>query len=168
MFKALSSLTRRKMLKLLSKGEMHVSGLARELGISVPVAAKHVKLLEEKGLIERRKFGKSHVLKARMDKVRTDVVNEALDMFSESFKLEVPKGANVLDALKQVSGVRIEKIGDREFVTSVDGDDGYYIFEVDGSLPNVPMDKVILKENAKIELKKLMPVKRKEMNVKVK
>jgi DNA-binding transcriptional ArsR family regulator len=163
MFKTLSSETRRKILKILIQREMHVSGLARELGISVPVAAKHCKLLEEKGLIERKTFGKTHILRARLDKLY-----EGLNELSESHEVEVEEGANILDALKQVSGVRIEKIGEREFVTSIDGEAGYYIYEVNGSFPDVPMDRFVLKGNVHVELKKLVPVKRKEMRIRLK
>jgi DNA-binding transcriptional ArsR family regulator len=162
MFKTLSSETRRKMLKILARKEMHISGLAREIGISVPVAAKHAKILENKGLIERKKFGRTHVLRARLEKLY-----EALDIFSESFDIRLPKGSNILDALKEVSGVKVEKVGEREFVTSIDGEEGYYIYEVNGKSPNISMNKFVLDRNAKVELKKLIPVKRKEMNIKV-
>jgi len=167
-FKALSSETRRAMLKILAKREMHISGLARELGISVPVAAKHCRLLEEKGLIDRRRFGRSHVLKVNPEKIHIDKLYEELDIFSVTHSVEVPKGANLLEALKKVAGIKIEKVGDKEFITSVDGEEGYYIFEVDGKLPNVPVDKFVLDKNVKIELKKLAPVKRKKMDVRIK
>jgi len=163
MFKTLSSATRREILKILSKKEMHISGLARELKISVPVVAKHVKILEENELLERKKFGKTHVLKANLNKLY-----KALDAFSESFELTLPGGSNILDALKEVSGVKVERIGDREFVTSIDGEEGYYIYEVNGSAPNVSINKFVLKKNAKVELKKLVLVKRKEMKIKIK
>lgn len=163
MFKTLGSKTRREILRILIKREMHITGLAKELGISVPVAAKHVKLLEEKGLIERRKFGKTHILNAKLDRLY-----QTLDELSESHEVEVSKGSNILDALKQISGVRIEKVGEREFVTSIDGEAGYYIYEVNGAFPNVPMDRFVLEENANVELKKLIPVKKKEMKIKLK
>ena len=168
MFKTLSSKTRRDMLRILAKKEMHISGLARELGISVPVAAKHCKILEKKELVEKRTFGRSHVLKADLEKIRVDKLYEALDIFSETSKVDVPKGANLLEALKKVAGVEIKTVGVREFITSVDGEEGYYIFEVDGKLPDVPVDKFVLDKNVKIELKRLAPVKRKKMDVKVK
>lgn len=168
MFKTLSSKTRREMLRILAKKELHISGLARELGISVPVAAKHCRLLEEKGLVEKRKFGRSHVLKVNPEKIRVDKLYEALDIFSESHRVEVPKGVNLLEALKKVSGIKIEKVGDKEFITSVDGEEGYYVFEVDGKLPDVPVDKFVLDKNVRIALKRLAPVKRKEMDVEVK
>ncbi|MFQ5815971.1 MAG: metalloregulator ArsR/SmtB family transcription factor, partial [Candidatus Hydrothermarchaeaceae archaeon] len=167
LFKVLSSDTRRRILKLLTKREMHISGLANELGISVPVTAKHCKLLEDNGLIERRKFGRTHVLRANMDKFRFESLYDDIDIFAVTHEVELPKGSNVLDALRRVSGVEIKRVGDKEFVTSVDGEEGYYIFEVDGKLPNKSMDEFVLKGNVDLKLKKLVPVKKKEINIRV-
>ena len=58
-FKAMGSSTRMNMLEALADTEMHISGLAKELNISVPVAAKHVRILEDADLIERKEFGRS-------------------------------------------------------------------------------------------------------------
>jgi DNA-binding transcriptional ArsR family regulator len=168
MFKALSSETRRKMLKILTREEMHITGLARKIGISVPVAAKHVNILEKAGLLERKKFGRTHVLKVNLDRIKVDSVYEDLDIFSEVHDLKVSQGTNVLDALKQVSGVEVARVGDKEFITSVDGESGYYIYEVDGKSPQLPMDEYLIDGRVKVELKKLVPVKRKEMDIKTK
>ena len=59
LFRALSSSTRIKILKKLINQEMHLSGLARELGISVLVTSRHIKILEEVKLINKRVFGKT-------------------------------------------------------------------------------------------------------------
>ncbi len=141
---------------------MHITGVAKELGISVPVAAKHCKLLESAGLLERKKFGKTHVLRARLDRVY-----DAFDGLSESFSVTLRKGSNVLDALKQIAGVHVSKVADREFVVAIDGEEGYYIYEVNGVPPNVAMDKFTLHSDAKVELKRLVPIKKKEIAVKV-
>ena len=162
MFRALSSKTRREMLRSLLKKEKHITGLAKELGISVPVTAKHAKILEGAGLIERHKFGRTHVLKAKTGKM-----HNAFDFLGEAFDVNIPKGASVLDVLKEISGVTIENVGDREFVTSVDGEEGYYIFEVNGKPPNTSINKVTIENDTKVELKKLVPVKKKEIHIKV-
>lgn len=163
MFKALSSSTRVEMLKILLKEEIHISGLAKKMGISVPVTAKHVKILEENGLVTRRKFGQSHVLKARLDNFY-----QSLDDLSDVQEVEIEGGRNVLEALKSVRGITIEKVKDREFVTSIDGEEGYFIYEVNGSFPQVSMDKYQLDGDVKVELKKLVPVKKKVFNIKIK
>lgn len=162
MFRALSSKTRRKMLKSLIRGEKHITGLARELGISVPVAAKHVKILERAGLVERQKFGRTHIIRARAERIYN-----ALDFLEEAFDVNIKKGASVLDVLKEISGVTVENIGDREYITSVDGEKGYYIYEVNGKLPDTSINKFTLEDNTKVELKKLVPVKKKEIVIRI-
>jgi predicted transcriptional regulator len=162
MFRALSSRTRREMLKSLIKEEKHITGLAKELGISVPVAAKHAKILEGAGLVERKKFGQSHILKAR-----TQQMHNAFDFLGEAFDVNTSKGTSVLDVLKEISGVTVENVGGREFVTSVDGEEGYYIFEVNGKPPNTSINKVTIKDDTRVDLKKLVPVKKKEIRIKI-
>jgi DNA-binding transcriptional ArsR family regulator len=162
MFKALSSETRREMLKSLIREEKHITGLAKELGISVPVAAKHIKILESVGLVERRKFGRSHIMRAK-----TERMHSALEFLGETFDINIQKGASVLDVLKEISGVTVKSIGDKEYVTSVDGEEGYYIYEVNGKPPNTSINKFTVKNDTKVELKKLVPVKKKEIRIKV-
>ena len=102
-FKAIGSDTRLNMLERLAKSDLHISGLARELKISVPVTAKHVKILEDADLIERKKFGRTHVLS-----INTKNIYNSLDYFAPTKKIEVEKGANLLDILKSVSAVEIK------------------------------------------------------------
>jgi len=162
-FRALGSDTRKKILRILSKGELHVSGLAKELGISVPVTSKHVRILEDAGFIEKKKFGATHVLSANAEMLET-----LLEIFAESSTVKIRKGSTVLDALKETSGVTLRKVGDKEFVASIDGEDGYYIYEVDGDSPNIPMSEFLLKKSAEVKLKKLVPIEKKRVSVKVK
>lgn len=162
MFRALASKTRRRMLKLILRREYHISGLAKELGISTPVAAKHVKILEQAKLVERQKYGKTHVLRAK-----PEVIYSALDELAERHEVRVKKGMTVLEALKQVSGIKIERRSGREFVMSIDGEEGYYIYEVDGTFPEVGMDKFVVEREITVELKKLVPVKKKELRIRL-
>ncbi len=147
----------------MAKKEIHISGLAKELGISVPITAKHIEILENAGLVERKKFGRTHVLKANLEKQY-----QVLDELADSVNVEIPKGASVLDALREVSGVTVQKVEDREYVTSIEGEEGYYIYEVNGNLPGVGMDKYELKEESMVEIKKLVPVKRKQLLINIK
>ncbi len=163
LFSVLRSKTRREILKLLMKKEMHVSGIARELGISVPQASKHIKLLLSKNLIEKKTFGRTHVLRAK-----PEVLYSLLDEFADEQEVEVEPGTTVLDALKQIAGVRVESLGNRNFVVSIDGEDGYYVYEVNGRLPDISMDKYKIKENVTVELKKIVHIKKKRMKIKVK
>jgi ArsR family transcriptional regulator len=55
--KALSDPNRVKLLKLLQKGEICVCKLQAALGIAQPTVSKHLKILEDAGLVSRRKEG---------------------------------------------------------------------------------------------------------------
>ncbi|GBE53966.1 MAG TPA: ArsR family transcriptional regulator [Euryarchaeota archaeon] len=162
LFSVMKSSTRRDILKLLMKEDMHISGIARAMKISVPQASKHIKILEEKNLVEKKIFGRTHVLRAK-----TENIYKILDGFSEEYRIEVEEGTSVLEALKQVAGVRVESLGERNFVISVDGEDGYYIYEVNGKLPDISMDKFRLKEDTVVDLKKIVHAKKKRMDIKV-
>ncbi len=59
-FGALSDPTRRGIIMHLNKGEASVSELASPYGISMPAISKHLKVLEEAGLIFRQKKGRVH------------------------------------------------------------------------------------------------------------
>ena len=59
-FAALADPTRRAMLRHLSAGERTVGELAAPFDMSFAAAAKHVKVLEEAGMLRRRIDGRSH------------------------------------------------------------------------------------------------------------
>ncbi len=159
-FKALSSTTRVEMLKLLMKREYHVSGLAKALGISVPVAAKHVRILEAADLLTCKQFGRTHVLNVNREKLY-----DAMVAFSEEYEIDVQKGTSILDALKEVAGVGIKKIGDKEFIVSIDGEEGFFVYEVNGKSPDKPINEYILDHGGEIEIKRLVPVLKKRVTV---
>ena len=85
-FRALSSPTRLEILRILTNKEIHLSGLARELGISVPVTSRHIKTLENVGLINKRVFGNIYLLTAKIKNLET-----ALEPFIEETTIEVNK-----------------------------------------------------------------------------
>jgi DNA-binding transcriptional ArsR family regulator len=59
-FGALSDPTRRAILARLAKSEAQVTELAEPFGISLPAVSKHLKVLENAGLIQRHKDGRVH------------------------------------------------------------------------------------------------------------
>lgn len=148
------------MLRLLLRRSMHISGLARELGVSTPVAARHVKILERAKLVERRRFGKTHVLRAKLD-----ALYSALDELAPVHEVRVKKGTTVLEALKRIAGVRVERRRGREYVVSIDGEEGYYLYSIDGSFPEVGMEKFVVEQSITVELKKLVPIRRKVLRI---
>src|SRR5437868_8893529 len=60
-FHALGDATRRQMLRELAVGERSVSQLAEPFAISLAAASKHIKALENAGLIRREVRGRTHV-----------------------------------------------------------------------------------------------------------
>ena len=66
---ALENETRLKMFKHINEEDMHISKVARILEISIPVASKHANILEDANLIERKIFGKTHVLSSKNKKL---------------------------------------------------------------------------------------------------
>jgi DNA-binding transcriptional ArsR family regulator len=60
-FHALGDATRRRMLRALSGGEQTVSQLAEPFSISLAAASKHIKALENAGLIRREVKGRTHL-----------------------------------------------------------------------------------------------------------
>lgn len=64
-FHALADPTRRGMLANLALGEKSIGELARPFDMSFAGASKHVKVLEDAGLVSRRKVGRSHLCSLR-------------------------------------------------------------------------------------------------------
>jgi DNA-binding transcriptional ArsR family regulator len=61
-FHALSDSTRRGMLASLALGEKSIGELAQPFEMSFAGASKHVRVLEDAGLLSRRKVGRTHLI----------------------------------------------------------------------------------------------------------
>ena len=162
-FSAVSSLTRQKMLQMLAEEERHMSSLARELEIAIPVASKHIKILEEAGLIQRKIYGRTHVFS-----LKNKTLSDAFNSFAPTKKLEVKKGTTLMEAFKSVAVVEIKNIDGKNFVVAADGEEGYYIYEVNGKLVDKKAENFLLEEDVVIEWKRLEPVTKKKLIVSVK
>jgi DNA-binding transcriptional ArsR family regulator len=66
-FAALADPTRRAILSRLALGEANVSELAEPFSISLPAISKHLRVLEDAGLLVRRKEGRTHHCSLRAD-----------------------------------------------------------------------------------------------------
>lgn len=80
-FHALGDATRRTMLRDLSRGERTVSQLAQPFDISLAAASKHIKALENAGLIRREVRGRTHV--CRLSPERLAEAHEWLDFYRQ-------------------------------------------------------------------------------------
>lgn len=61
-FSALSDPVRRAMLTRLAQGEASVSELAAPFNMSLPAISRHIRVLEDAGLLTRRRAGRIHWL----------------------------------------------------------------------------------------------------------
>lgn len=62
-FAALADPTRRRILEHLAGGDRCVTDLARPHSMSLPAVSKHLRILENAGLVRRRRKGRVHSLK---------------------------------------------------------------------------------------------------------
>ncbi|RQD82518.1 ArsR family transcriptional regulator [Methanosalsum natronophilum] len=163
LFTALGCATRLRILQLICDKEMHISGIARELNISVPVTLKHIRILEKAGLVNREIFGNSHILKADIKGIY-----HAIGTFAPKKTLEVESGTSLLDALKKISSVKSKKVGDKEIIVSINGEEGFFVYELNGQLIDKTVQECFFEENAFVEWKKLEPVTKIKLNIIVK
>jgi len=59
---AIAHPTRRRILRLLTKGDARVTDLAGEFDVSLNAVSRHIQVLERSGLVRRRLHGREHVL----------------------------------------------------------------------------------------------------------
>src|SRR5439155_15988990 len=59
-FAALADPTRRQILAHLARGDRRVTDLARPHDMSLPAISKHLRVLEDAGLLRRRRYGRVH------------------------------------------------------------------------------------------------------------
>ncbi|MFZ2281328.1 MAG: metalloregulator ArsR/SmtB family transcription factor [Prosthecobacter sp.] len=72
-FAALSDATRRGLLTRLIEGEATVGALAEPLQMSLPAVSKHLRVLEDAGLLKRRIEGRTHYITANPKPLREAV-----------------------------------------------------------------------------------------------
>lgn len=98
-FAALSDPTRRALLARLESGEKTLSDLAEPLPMSLMAVQKHVRVLEDAGLVDTRKEGRSRIVRLRAEGLRpaTDWIqraearwNAAFDRLAQALEEEGP------------------------------------------------------------------------------
>lgn len=86
-FAALADPTRRALLARLEQGERTLSELAEPLPMTLMAVQKHVKTLEEAGLVETRKNGRSRYVRLRPEGLKTAKgwIHEAESRWNSAF-----------------------------------------------------------------------------------
>ncbi|WP_406656342.1 winged helix-turn-helix domain-containing protein [Methanolobus sp. ZRKC2] len=162
LFYALDSKTRLRMIQSLYENEKYISELAREQDLSVPVASRHVSILEGANLIQRHIYGKTHVLG-----INNKDVAKSLDILAPTKCVKVKKGSNLLDILKEVAIIETKRLRGVEQVVATNGDEGFYIYELNGEPRNQTVQKCIFKEDATVVWKKLEPIAKLRLNIEI-
>lgn len=72
-FAALSDPTRRAIVSRLARGETTIGALAERFPISLPAVSKHLRVLEQAGLIERARAGRVHTCRLRPTRLKQAV-----------------------------------------------------------------------------------------------
>ncbi|WP_172250640.1 ArsR/SmtB family transcription factor [Saccharibacillus deserti] len=118
-YEALASDVRIKIIQLLSKNKMNIKELAAELKISSPIVIKHIKKLEDAGIIKTEKVpGKSGLQKLSILKVDHIEINFPKKIFHsfDSYETSVPVGHYTDFDLKPTCGLA----SDKDFIGPVD------------------------------------------------
>ena len=91
-FSALGDKTRRKMLLMLTQKSLNVSELGQPFGISKQSVSKHIKVLEEAGLVSKQKDGR--IQRCSFNPSALDGVQKVVDQYREFW-------TNQLDSLEE-------------------------------------------------------------------
>ncbi|WP_321431001.1 winged helix-turn-helix domain-containing protein [uncultured Methanolobus sp.] len=162
LFYALDSKTRLSILQSLFENEKHISEIAREQEISVPVAAKHVNILEKADLIKRNIYGKTHVLE-----LNNKNIAKSLDILAPIKSVEVKKGTNLLDVLKEIAVIETKKLRGKDHIISTNGEEGFFIYELDGQFCDQTVQNCVFRKDSTVVWKKLEPVAKLRLKIKV-
>lgn len=97
-FHALSDPTRRELLDKLSQGEYTISELAEPFRMTLAAVSKHIRVLEEAGLIKRKIDGRIHRCRADLDRLQS--ASEFIDRYRKYWEGRL----DVLDAYFKKTG----------------------------------------------------------------
>lgn len=87
-FQAIADPTRRMILNKLSQGPLNITQIGEDFSISKQAIAKHVKILNECGIVSIRQKGREQVCEARLDQLDEVVewVTESRRLWNQRFK----------------------------------------------------------------------------------
>lgn len=94
-FAALSDSTRRAIIARLAGGPATVSELAEPFAMSLPAVSKHLKVLEQAGLLDRKRVGRTHTM--HLDPNAMDTADEWLQRTRAFWESRLDALARYLD-----------------------------------------------------------------------
>ena len=93
-FHALADATRRDIVRTVLTGEHSVSALSRRYPMSFAAVQKHVAVLEEAGLVTKRRRGRESLVRGEVERVR--IARGALDAFEQLWRDRIAQMDQVL------------------------------------------------------------------------
>lgn len=96
LFFALSDPTRRQILSLLNEGTHTISSLAEPFKMSLAAISKHIKVLEDAKLLNRKKLGRIHECTLNPAALRT--AEEALQFYTKFWNEQLDQFADALES----------------------------------------------------------------------
>lgn len=80
-----SSKLRMKILKILAQvGELNVSEIARRLGVNYNMTSRHLKVLEEEGVVKHKVFGRIRLYRFNENSPRAKVVQSLIEVWERA------------------------------------------------------------------------------------
>jgi DNA-binding transcriptional ArsR family regulator len=98
-FNAVAEPRRRQILDVLSRGELPVNDLVRRLGLAQPLVSKHLRVLREVGLVDRRDVGRQRIY--RLDGRRLKPIHDWVKNYERSWSQRFDRLDVVLEELKK-------------------------------------------------------------------
>jgi len=98
-FAALADPTRREILERLSRGPQSISELAEPLGITLTGVKKHIRVLEDAGLVETRKVGR--VRECELGPDRLEYVEQWISDYRQAVEQRLDRVAALLERMKE-------------------------------------------------------------------
>ena len=99
-FNAVAEPRRRQILDVLSIGERPVNDLVTVLGLAQPLVSKHLRVLREVGLVERRDVGRQRIY--RLDGHPLQPIHDWVKSYEESWSQRFDRLDVVLEELKKM------------------------------------------------------------------
>ena len=87
-FQAIADPTRRMIIQKLSEGPLNISQIGEDFGMSRQAIAKHIKILNECGIISMRQKGREQVCEAQLGQLDgvIDWITESRKLWNQRFK----------------------------------------------------------------------------------
>jgi DNA-binding transcriptional ArsR family regulator len=82
-----SSKPRMKILKLIARlGELNVSDVARRIGVNFTTTSRHLKILEDEGVLQQRTYGRIRMYRFNQASAKAKAVQNLIEAWEEENK----------------------------------------------------------------------------------